>query len=209
MRNYHYNRVLSVSLSVLLIWFCLNGCNRSKKEPSDAYGTKSMDSAQNLNRTKFDDPLESQTADYLSRLYLNSLYSLVLSQNALKRPLHKTVKAIANYQVETHKKLNRSLQHIADLYHISLPDNVSNEQQLEIKELAQEKGLDYESNYMNKIIHINKSTYALLQQTRTSSHEQLRNWSKKNIPVIEMLMDTLTAGRKQVDTMQIKSGSAG
>ncbi len=198
---------MAFGLLIALLQLGVASCNNAGKKQADAYETESKDSADNLNRTKFNgNPLKEQTAQYLADIYLNSLYSLTLSQEALNHRLHDTTEHIARLLVEKHKSLNKELQQIANSLSISIPGNISNTQQKEVQALQQQKGLDFESAYLNKMIHAHKETYTTLLKTEESSNEQLREWSKKSIPVLEALNSTLMDGRKYIDTLQITSG---
>ncbi len=197
-------RFIVCCLLLALMPMGIVSCNSSRKNPADAYGTESKDSADNLNRTKFnEDPLKKQTAQYIAHIYLNGLYSLTVSQKALDRPLHDTTEHIARLLVEKHKQLNQQLRQIADSLSVSIASNISNSQQEEVKAMEQHKGLDFESDYIDEMIHLHKDSYTTLLKTRESSNEQLREWSKKNIPVFEELNSTLADGRKYIDTLQM------
>ena len=203
----HPFKLLSISGLLLTIGLLsISSCNPSKRPAANAYGTPSKDSADNLNQTTFaNDPLEAQSAEQISTLYLNSLYVTNLSNNALKRPLHRITGNVARYLLNEHIKFKHRLRAMATQQNITLPANISNVQQLNADKLQHEKGLDYESDYINKMFHTHQKIFALMQRLQQSTNDDLRNWSKRNLPRFDKLMDTLRAGRAQIDSLQIKT----
>ncbi len=116
---------------MFIIWILIGACTHTgNRNSANNYGTKSIDSAQNLNRQKFPvDSLNRQSSGYLVKAYSNSLFTIKLSQAVLDREVHPATHRTATFLIKKQSDFNKKTTHLAEKLNISIPENIGNKQE--------------------------------------------------------------------------------
>src|SRR5699024_3152600 len=186
---------------ILIVWVLIGACtNTGNRNRSNKYGTKSIDSAQNLNRQKFlADSLNRQSSNYLVKAYSNSLFTIKLSKAAIDREVHPATHRAATFLIEKQSDFNKKTAHLAENLNISVPENIGNKQEKKLDRLKNNDG--FEEHYFRTLLDLHEKTLRILKEAENSSKTAIKDWGKENRTHYLQYIDTITTGQKIIDSL--------
>jgi putative membrane protein len=195
--------LMKVVFFLLLTGIVMSSCQSTGDKAVNA----SMDSAQNLNETKFPaSPSKQQHAQYLMTAFASGLYEIRSAKAALKQTTNPDVKRLAGVMIKTNTTINDTISNLAAQKQISLPGDLTQDQKTQLKTLLAQKGAAFDEAYLRLIVDDHKNTIVLLNQAETSSDANIINWAKRTLPAIQEHLDRITTCKKKVDSIQQRQG---
>lgn len=180
-------------------------CNSSGNRNSgySDSGNNSMDSANNLNETKFGrQTTKQQNAQYLMKIYASGLYEIRASKEALKRSDNIDVKDLAKDLIDGYTKLNDKIEKLADQKQISIPGSLTGEQNQQLDRLMQEKATPFDEDYLRQMVNDHKDAINLLNEARQSNDKRIISWANETLPEIQQHLEKVTTCQNAIDSLQ-------
>lgn len=189
-------RCIVATLLVAGLFFCSCG-NRGTKGAED-----SMDSAANLNRTKFNDsPAGMGTAELLVALYASGHYDAVVSGRISRQATDVHIKKFATVLGKQQDKLNSDIAEMASRKEVNLPEGLSTEQQQRLEAMMKDDAPDRGADYIRQLINNQKDALVILQQGARSTDTEIVGWAGRTISQVQSILDVATTARAYLDSL--------
>lgn len=173
----------------------------------DSVEMNGIDSAQNLNATKFGrQSTKQQNAQYLMKVYRSGLYEIRASKITMQHSSNKEVKNLAGFLMNAHQQLNQKIEDLANRKNISLPGSLTTAQQQLLAILKKEQDDDFNENYLRQMINDHKEAFTILNQAQQSNEPAIIKWADSTLPKIEDHLDRITTVQNHIDSLQLKTG---
>jgi putative membrane protein len=141
---------LLLPIFCLLIWSACTNTNSKANENDD-----SKDMAEKRNDAKFDNP-EQKDAQFLVDAANISLEEIQMGELAQTNATMDDTKQLGKMMVTDHQKAYEELAALAKGKNISIPIAASDNAQNDYKKLADDKGIDFDKNYCDKMVNGHK-----------------------------------------------------
>lgn len=183
---------------VMLSGITLVSCgNRGTNHSSD-----SVDSAQNLNRTKFDTSSSSMnTAQLLVSLYSSGIYDLKASQEVQQKATDAHIRKAAAAIGQAQSKLNQEVSRLADEKQVSLPAAMSADQQQKLNSMLSGQAADIGAQYIRQMVYDHKDVLVILNQGIQSNDKDIVNWVTHTVPTVQSMLDRATSAQSYLDSL--------
>jgi putative membrane protein len=210
MKRLKLNDLPLVTFFILLLGVSCNaGYNNDSGDSNntdDSVEMNGIDSAQNLNTTKFSSQTKQQNAQYLMKVYRSGLYEISASKIMIQHSSNKEVKNLADFLVNAHQQLNQKIEDLAAKKNISLPGSLTAEQQQLLAILKKGQDEDFNENYLRQMVNDHKEAVTILNQAQQSNEPAIIKWADSTLPKIEDHLDRITTVQNHVDSLQMKTG---
>lgn len=186
-----------IPLLLMLFFMGLLSCNSTGNKNDNTnnrdIGGNSMDSAQNLNVTKFNDqPTIQKNGQYLMKMYASGLYEITASKEALKHSQNKEVNQLAQDLIKGYTQLNEKTKDLANQKQFSIPESITPEQKKNLKFLLNEKAKPFNEDYLRQMVNNHKESIDLLNEAQKSNNEDIIDWAKTTLPKVQKFLDQVT-----------------
>jgi putative membrane protein len=173
-----HNNIFSLSL-LLLSSFLLYSCN-----PKDSGDSKDL--AEEQNEEKFDDKKTENDADFVVDAADGGMLEVRLAELAMKTSTSNEVKNYAKMILTDHSKTNTELKTIAEKKNITLPIDISEDNQKTYDDLANKTGEDFDKAYCKVMVDDHKEDIKeFKKQAEDGSDPELKSWASEKVATLE------------------------
>jgi predicted outer membrane protein len=168
------------------------------------HASDSVDSAGNLNRTKFDTSATSMnTADLLVSLYATGLYDQQASVAVGKHKAPRPVAALATQIGNAQASMNTGIAGLAEKKHVSLPQTLSEDQYKQLQGMIQPGGIEMGRSYVRQITNDQKQMLVTLQQAAQSNDTDVIHWAEDATARIQEMADKTGKVQRYLDSVPL------
>lgn len=171
-------------------------------QPTAHHNGDSVDSAQDLNSTKFDtSSSQMNTSELLLSLYSSGLYDATASRRVADKALDGQIRNAAAKLAGDQEKLNKEVVDLAARKQVSLPGGLSVSQQQKLNAMLSAGGSDIGGQYVRQMIYDHKDALVQLNQGIQSNDTDIVNWSTRATPKMQDLIDQATTMQTYLDSL--------
>jgi putative membrane protein len=92
--------------------------------------------------------------------------------------------------VEAHTKLNTEVKTLADKKMVTLPSDITEDQRKDIEKLAEQKGLDYDKAFVEKMKGKHEKAIDFYEKTADKCEDtEIKVWATQTLPEIRSHLD--------------------
>lgn len=173
----------TLSAALLCAGFAITVASCSN-EPKD-----SKEAAEEMNDNKFNEEGE-KTADKLVHAYSSNLYEIKASENALMNATTPEVKRLAGMLVEAHTKMNEDVKNMAATKAVTLPTELTDDQNKDLEKLAEKSGMDYDKAYTEQMKDKHEKAVDFYEKTAKKSDDMdIQSWASNNVAEVRSHLD--------------------
>jgi putative membrane protein len=149
----------------------------------------SKEIAEDINKENFDGKAEKE-ADKLVEAYASNLFEIAVAQNASMNATTDETKKLSAMLVEAHTKLNTEVKTLADKKMVTLPSDITEDQRKDIEKLAEQKGLDYDKAFVEKMKGKHEKAIDFYEKTADKCEDtEIKVWATQTLPEIRSHLD--------------------
>lgn len=189
-----YNLPFSALLFMAIFLFA---CHDTGHHPADY----SMDSAQNLNKTKsVNSPVARTHADFLMRTYAHGLYATKASELALTQSANDDVKELALGLITEYAQMNKNIVGLGNRKSISLPGDLGGMAARRLDSLASLKGAAFDVAYLDQLGSDQVESIELLEQAGQSNDSLIVQWADSTLSRMKGIMEMVKSCQSKLDS---------
>jgi predicted outer membrane protein len=138
---------------------------------------------------------------FLADAYRDGLFEIQLSQSALSKTANGNVQNFAQRMIDDHTKANQDITRLAEQKGVTLPSDLSPDQQAISNELSALTGREFDKAYMdiNEFAH-QKDVIAFKRQAQSGKDKDVRDFASATLPT---LSSHLAAARSLNDMLTV------
>ena len=182
---------LSVALlsSVFYLAACSGDGATDKTTVSKADSTDSKKTAEEHNDAKFD-KVGEKDAQYAVNAYETGLFEVRMADTAKAYATTKEGKSLAEMIRDGHSRLNQQLKDLATKKQITLPNDITPGQSDKIKNLRDEKRINFDKKYASTMIDGHKDAISMFEKaSKECTDGDLANWFSAALPELRKHLD--------------------
>ena len=164
-----------IALPLLLTQFSCQNAGRDMIEDE-------VDEAHEVNDNMYEGTTMEEAADFMVD-YTNSSMMLVKLSNAFKTQTeHAELQDFAGSIMKEHEKMNEEIRKMAEEMNVILPDNISNEKELNLKNFVKDESVEMnsEEEYLEMLIDLHEEFQSELDKTiEVTEQEEIRVFAEK------------------------------
>ncbi len=166
------NFIAALFLSIFLL-ACQNNNNQSQQSNTD----ESMNNSQN----KVDKDI-----DFLNKAKQGSMMEIQLGKLAEQKGQSAAVRNFGRMMVTDHSKADSSLNSLAQQNNIMLDQNLNEDKQEDINDLAKLSGKEFDKKYVNMMVDDHQEDVDNFKdEVDDASSPQVKQWASSTLPVLE------------------------
>jgi len=124
--------------------------------------------------------------DFVAEAAQGGLSEVKLGQLAQSKAQSESVKSFANKMITDHTKANDELKVVAQKKGLTVPTDVSSEQQKTYDDLAKLSGAEFDKAYMDTMVKDHDEDVAVFQkQAKSGKDKDIKNFAHKVLPTLE------------------------
>lgn len=120
----------------------------------------------------FVDTLETRDREFINTIRFANLWEIPMSELALQRGTKKEVKDAATVMRDDHKKLNTTVEQLADRFGLTLPDKAKASQQAWMTEISGKEGVDFDRTFVNRFRGAHGSVFQVIAEVRAGTRNK-------------------------------------
>lgn len=172
----------------------LAGCGNSRRDSkrfADSIN-KSVDSAHSKTNPTSGRTLSKPDADFAVAAYNGGMAEVELGQLAQQRGVSAQVKDFGAMMMRDHSAADIKLKQMADAHKITLPANISLEEQQLKKELSRQTGSDFDKAYLAAMVKDHEQDIKDFEQAQNIiTYPDLIDFNKNTLPVLRKHLDAI------------------
>lgn len=174
----------------------LSSCNQTK------HNDDSKEVAEEQNDQRFDDTGVENDTEFAVEAADGAMMEIQLGNLALKNAASSEVKDFAQTMISDHGKANDELVTLAASKGISLPTELSDENQKKIEELSSKTGADFDKAYCEFMIKDHKDDVdKFKKQAEKGNDADIKAWAAEKVPALEQHLAMAESMEKTVDEL--------
>lgn len=183
--------------SLAITMCCFTACNNNS-QPKDSIDSaqqknESIDSASAAVNNTNEDSLENDQ-DFMVKAASGGLTEVALGKIALNNAASEHVKDFGQMMITDHTKANNELIALAKKKNIAIPSVPGSDEQRDIDKLQQEKGKDFDKDYVNMMIDDHKKDIKEFQDEADNAKDSaIKAFAQKTLPVLQKHLDHIQA----------------
>lgn len=186
MKIYHYTIGTMLALT-------LNSCVQEVEQKTDT-----VESANEINDKK-PELKEDEDFEFVSRTASTGMMEVQLSKLAIERAQTKEVKSLAQKIAEDHSLSNAELLKIAATKKITLPEGLSKEDKEMIEETNKKTGMDFDKEYVEKMIKSHKSAIENFEDAAEHCEDpDIKSFASSSLHRLKMHLDMSKEAEKKI-----------
>jgi putative membrane protein len=183
--------ISTVFLSLLLL-----SCSQTKQNDD------SKDVAEEQNDERFDDTAIEDDTQFAVEAADGAMMEIQLGNLALKNAMSSEVKNFAQTMISDHGKANDELVTLAASKGISLPTELSDENQKKVNELSSKTGAEFDKAYCDFMIKDHKDDIdKFKKQAEKGNDADIKAWAAEKIPALEQHLALAESMNKTVEEL--------
>lgn len=180
---------LAVVGSIFAFNSCSGGGSTEKNVKAEADSADSKKTAEEHNEAKFDKVAEKD-AQYAVNAYESGLFEIKLAESAKEHAIAKETKSLADMVIDGHERLNNQLRDLASKKQISLPTDITPGESDKIKNMGNEKKLDFDKKFASSMVDGHKDAINTFEKaSKECSDGDLANWFSAALPELRKHLD--------------------
>ncbi|MDP1801919.1 MAG: DUF4142 domain-containing protein [Bacteroidota bacterium] len=140
------------------------------------------------------DRKEEKGAGQLVEAYSANMFEIKASENASLNASTAEVKNVAVMMIETHGKMNVAIEKLAASKSITLPNDLTDDQNREIENLTEKTGINYDKDYISKMKDKHEAALDKLNKiSEKSDDSEIKAWAQKTAPEVSAHLEMVKA----------------
>jgi putative membrane protein len=145
---------------------------------------KSLTEAEKHNKDKFSEIAEKD-AHFLVNAYSNGIYRLKASEIAQNKARNSSTRQLADKLIQTETKTNNEIKAMASIKQISLPTDLTKDQQKNLQRLIEKRGYNFDEDYVKLMANVQQDDIFMFEKTiKESGDNDIRNWADKTLLIL-------------------------
>ena len=186
-------KTMTILLSAMFA-LCMISCGNQSAKQED---TKEV--AEEQNEEKFDDTKIEKDTEFAVYTADAGMLEVELGKLAQTNASSPEVKKFAQMMVDEHSKANDELKAVAQQKNITLPPTLGEKCQKKYNDLAEEKGHDFDKEYMSFMVSDHKDVIdAFEKQADNGNDADLKTWANAKLPTLRHHLEMAQAAEEVV-----------
>jgi putative membrane protein len=154
--------------------------------------------ARDINKDR--EQVENQDSKVLTESASMSMLNLELSNMAEERAVTPEAKELARELKQEHSEINQELLGIAQRKQIALPTDLSDDHRGEIEDLTDKEGLDFDRDFVDKVISVHKDKIDDYESlSRDSDDPEIREFAINMLPKLRIQLENAERVENQLN----------
>ncbi|MBV4359317.1 DUF4142 domain-containing protein [Pinibacter aurantiacus] len=180
-------RIVFASCLALASYMMVSCNSGTTTENKDA-----VDSAKAVNKEQ--KPVDKSVSDFAVKATSGGIMEVELGKIAAQKAVNPRVKAFGQMMVDDHSKANDDLKSRAAMENITLPSNMSDDQQKMVDNVNKKTGKDFDKEYMDMMLNGHKDVLDMFQKASADlSDSTIKEFATNTIPAIQKHLDSARA----------------
>lgn len=176
---------LCLVLTSYIMLSCNNGTRTDNKKDA-------VDSAKAVNKEQ--KPVDKSVSDFAVKAASGGIMEVELGKIARQKAMNPRVKAFGEMMVTDHSKANDELKSRAAMQNITLPSNMSDEQQKMIDKVNKKTGKDFDKEYMDMMLDDHKKDIDMFQKASSDlTDSTVKDFATTTLPTLQKHLDSARA----------------
>jgi putative membrane protein len=164
-------------------------CNNSDSETNTKKDAEERNEEM-LNRTGEAD------ARYVVDAYADGMLEVQMAERVKDRLVSQEAKNVAEMMITEHTAMNNDMRALAEKKQISLPTQLTNMQQDDIDDVAEETGTDLDHAYTDKTVKMHKDAIDLFEKASNKANDaEIKSAFANGLPKLRSHLDMATTAR--------------
>ncbi len=199
------NKLIKLSSMLMLIAtlaLTFPSCDRSNSE------TNTEKDADKRNEANLPNAMEND-AKYVVDAYADGMMEIRMAERVQGRLLTDDAKHVAEMMIKEHTALNNEMRALAEQKQISLPTELTKNQQDDIDDCAKKTGIDLDKKYLDKTVSMHRNAIDLFEKANDKVNDaDVRNAFATALPKLRNHLDMAVTARDLVDNMNANTKGA-
>ncbi|MDQ3110156.1 MAG: DUF4142 domain-containing protein [Bacteroidota bacterium] len=193
------NQLIKLSSIMLLATLALATPSCTRTDDSE---TNTEKDAEKRNEEKFV-RADEVDARYVVDAYADGMLEIQLAERVKDRLTTQEAKNTATMMITAHTAMNNDMRALAEKHQISLPTQLTNMQQDDIDDVAEETGIDLDAAYTDKTVKMHKDAIDMCEKaTNKVNDPEIKNAFATALPMLRTHLDMATTARDQTKEMK-------
>lgn len=176
------NTLLLLTLAAVLI--AAPACE-NKKADNENKEADGKEMAEGQNEQKFDETSMEKDAEMAVKIADAGMYEVSVSELAQSRATMAEVKEFAMMMVKDHTMANEELKAWAARKNVTLPSAMSEDKQKKYNDLNEEKGMEFDKEYMNMMVKDHKDDIDMFEKCVDDCKDaDLKAWCNEKLTTL-------------------------
>lgn len=192
---------LSLIVASVLVWSCNNDSSTATTETTDSSthttdNTANMDTTNNMSTpsTMSSGPVDPMDTTFVSKAATGGMEEVMMANVAMQNASSQRVKDFATMMIQDHSKANNELKSIASAKSITVPADLTPEQQKDMDMIKKKTGKDFDKAYMDMMLKDHKKDVGEFEKASTNLKDaDLKGFATKTLPVLKTHLDSAQA----------------
>ncbi len=197
------NKLIKLSSIMLFATLALTlpSCKNGETE------TNTEKDADKLNEEKFARSAETD-AKYVVDAYTDGMISIRLAERVKGMLTTQEAKGVAEMMITEHTAMNNDMRALATKKNISLPTELTKNQQDDIDDVAKKTGMDLDEKYLDKAVSMHRDAVDLCEKaTEKVTDPEIQTAFAAGVPKLQTHLDMARSARDRVDEMDNNNAS--
>ena len=191
------NKLIKLSSIMLFatLALALPSCKNGDSE------TNTEKDADKLNEEKFARSAETD-AKYVVDAYTDGMIQTRMAERVKGMLTTQDAKSVADMMITEHTAMNNDMRALATKKNISLPTELSKNQQDDIDDVAKKTGMDLDEKYLDKVVSMHRDAVDLCEKAvEKVTDPEIQTAFATGLPKLRTHLDMVKAARDLVDGM--------
>lgn len=140
------------------------------------------------------DRKEEKGADHLVEAYSANMFEIKASENASLNASTAEVKNVAIMMMAAHGKMNVDIEKLAATKSVTLPNDLTDDQNREIEKLTEKSGINYDKDYISKMKDKHEDALDRLNKVSEKCDDaEIKAWAQKTAPEVSAHLEMVRA----------------
>ena len=180
-------RIVFASVLTLASYFMVSCNSGTTTENKDA-----VDSAKAVNKEQ--KPVDKSVSDFAVKAASGGIMEVELGKIAAQKAVNPRVKAWGQMMVDDHSKANDDLKSRAAMENITLPSNMSDDQQKMLDKCSKKMGKDFDKEYMDMMLSDHKEDIDMFKKASSDlTDSTIKDFATTTLPTLQKHLDSAQA----------------
>jgi len=169
----------------------LGACNGNSSETTTSDSTHvDMDSSGNM--TNNSGSLSENDRDFAQEATRGGKMEVALGEVAQKNSTNQDIKDFGKMMVDDHSAANSELTALLNKKGVTIDGSYTNDQNDHLKKLTDEKGKDFDKDYVDMMVKDHKEDIELFKKASENANDpELKNFASKTLPTLQKHLDAI------------------
>lgn len=178
-------------------------CDNSNSE------TNTEKDADKRNEANLPNAMETD-AKYVVDAYVGGMIEIRMAERVKDRLMTEDAKHVAEMMITEHTAMGNEMRALAATKQISLPTELTKNQQDDIDDLAEKTGMDLDKKYLDKTVSMHRNAIDVFEKGNDKANDaDVKNAFATALPKLRNHLDMAITARDRVDNMDNKTSTKG